>query len=107
MQCETCVRRKEKQKLASKKYYIRNSEKIINKTLTRRYLKKKDERGEQSGDGDEGSSGDEDTSDRDEGDTSDRDTSDSDTSDSGEGGSEGDSSETNGGDDEREAKTQK
>jgi len=89
MECTTCQKRKEKQKLASKKYYIRNSEKIINKTLIRRYLKKKrNERGEQSGDRDEGDSGEEDTSDRDEGDSGEGD-SDSDTSDSGEGGSEG------------------
>ena len=89
MECTTCQKRKEKQKLASKKYYIRNSEKIINKTLIRRYLKKKrNERGEQSGDRDEGDSGEEDTSDRDEGDSGEGD-SDSDTSDNGEGGSEG------------------
>jgi hypothetical protein len=56
MQCETCQKRKENQKLASRNYYIRNSEKIINKTLTRRYLNKKDERREQSVDGDEGTS---------------------------------------------------
>ena len=94
MECTTCQKRKEKQKLASKQYYIRNSEKIINKTLTRRYLKKKrNERGEQSGDRDEGSSGDEGTSSCSyEGDST---------------GSEGDRSETNGGDDERETKTQK
>ena len=89
MECTTCQKRKENQKLASRNYYIRNSDKIINKTLIRRYLKKKrNERGEQSGDRDEGDSGEEDTSDRDEGDSGEGD-SDSDTSDSGEGGSEG------------------
>ena len=89
MECTTCQKRKERQKLASKQYYIRNSEKIINKTLTRRYLKKKDERREQSGDGDEGSSG------TDEGDS---------TGSEG-GGTSGD--ESSGGEGERETEKEK
>ena len=84
MECVVCNKRRAKQQLASKNYYIRNSEKIITKNLTRRYLKRK-QKDVQSRE-DRSDSGEGDTSDSGEGDTSD--SGEGNTGDSGKGGSD-------------------